>query len=153
VPPALRLIEAFLDFARRAAGRFFAVAPALRTSRDERVLFRFKARGACRDPDRAACREPGRDDFLPVLRRAADVRRDAALRADARARDVARLFDDVVFCRLLELFRADPAALRFAAFLAIVIDPCLSMSRGASPRNQRIDCRALSDVSSNAYRN
>ena len=127
-----------------------AGAPARRTPRDERVALRFKAlaRAAGREAGRA-----GREDFLPAFRRAGEVRLDPPVRADARAPDLARLFDGVRLCRLLELFRADPAALRFAAFLAMVIDPCLSISRGASPRDPRIDCRALSDVSSNAYRN
>jgi len=152
VPPSLRLVEPFFGFcARRAAGRdagrFLARAPALRRSFNERVFFRFRLL----TPD--ACREPGLEDFRPAFRRTGDVRFDPPLRADARAPDWARLFDGVLFCPLLELFRADRAALRFAAFLAMVLDPCLSMARGASPRDPRIDCRALSDVSSNAYRN
>lgn len=100
---------------------------------DERVFLRFKA--LARAAGREACREPGLEDFLPALRRAGEVRLEPPVRADARAPALARLFDGVVLCRLLELFRADPAALRFAAFLAMVLDPCLSMSRGASPHN------------------
>jgi hypothetical protein len=153
VPPARRLGDAFgfcaSRTARRDAGRFLAFlarALALRTPCEERVFFRF-------NPLARAAGRAGREDFLPAFRRAAEVRFDPLVRADARAPDLARLFDGVGLCRLLELFRADPAALRFAAFLAMVLDPCLSISRGASPRNQRIDCRALSDVSSNAYRN
>ena len=160
MPPCLRRADGFPGFCtRRGAGRdvvrFLARAPALRTSCDDRVFFRFKAlaRAARRELGRMACRELGREGFLPALRRAGDARFDPPPRPDARAPDAARLFDGVLFCRLLELFRADPAALRFAAFLAMVIDPCMSMSRGPGPRNPRIDCRALSDVSSNAYRN
>jgi hypothetical protein len=156
VPPCLRRADGFPGFCtRRGAGRdvvrFLARAPALRTSCDDRVFFRFKA--LARAAGRDAGREAEREDFLPAFRRAEEVRVDPPVRADARAPELAGLFDGVFLCRLLELFRADPAALRFAAFLAMVIDPCMSMSRGPGPRNPRIDCRALSDVSSNAYRN
>jgi hypothetical protein len=46
-------------------------------------------------------------------------------RANARevARLVVRLFADVFFCRFVEPFRVERATVRFAAFLAIVIDP------------------------------
>jgi hypothetical protein len=145
--PVLSLIEGarpigFFGFcARRVAGRaaagFFARAPAVRRSCNGRVFFRLKAlaAAACREPGRTACRERGRTVFRPALRRAGVVRLDRRLRADAPAPDPARLFDGVLFCPLLEPLRADPAAFRFAAFLAMVLDPCFTRARGASPRD------------------
>jgi hypothetical protein len=60
--------------------------------------------------------------FLDAERPAAGVRFEAALvRADARVPAV--FVAGVCFCRFVEPFRAEPAAFRFAAFLAIVIDP------------------------------
>jgi hypothetical protein len=57
----------------------------------------------------------------PVFRRAAAVRRGPApLRAAARAPEPARLFDGVFFWPFVEPFLEEPAAFRFAAFLAIV---------------------------------
>lgn len=75
--------------------------------------------------------------FRLVARRALAARvRLALFRVDARAPAPVRLFDAVRFCRLLEPFGEEPAALRFAAFLAMVLDPCLSMARGARPRER-----------------
>jgi hypothetical protein len=57
-----------------------------------------------------------------VLRRAVETRRaPAPLRAAARAPEPARLFDGVLFCPFVERFFEDPAAFRFAAFLAMLI--------------------------------
>jgi hypothetical protein len=56
-----------------------------------------------------------------------------------------------------EPFRAEPAAVRFAAFLAMVTDPRPVIRSNAAGERQaaaaQIDCRPVSDVSSNAYRN
>jgi hypothetical protein len=61
----------------------------------------------------------------PVFRRAAEARRaPAPLRAAALPPDPARLFGGVRFCPFLEPLLEDPAAFRFAVFLAIVFfDP------------------------------
>jgi len=68
----------------------------------------------------AARREPELT-VRPVFRRAADLRRPRApLRAVARAPDPARLLDGVFFLPFVEPFFEEPAAFRFAAFLAIV---------------------------------
>ena len=75
--------------------------------------------------------------FRPVARRALAARlRLALFRVDARAPAPVRLFDAVRFCPLLEPFGEEPAALRFAAFLAFVFYTCLSMARGARPRER-----------------
>jgi hypothetical protein len=76
---------------------------------------------------RAVVRAKALRFFLPcgdrppaVFRLAVLARRAPALRAPARAPEPARLFDGVFFCPLLERFREEPAAFRFAVFLAIV---------------------------------
>jgi hypothetical protein len=72
----------------------------------------------------------------------------------AGRRFAADAFRRVVF---VELFRVELAALRFAAVLAMVTDPRLVIQRDAAGERQAaaavIDCRPVSDVSSNAYRN
>jgi hypothetical protein len=81
----------------------------------------------------------------------------------APVRDVlfpaARLFAAEDFWRFVvaERFRVEPADLRFAAVLAMVPDPRVFVRRHAAGERQAaaavIDCRPVSDVSSNAYRN
>jgi hypothetical protein len=97
---------------RLDAPRLFARAPAFRRSCIERFFFPFGVLALAA--------------FRPVLRRAAEARRVAALlRADARAPEPVRVFDGVRFRPLLEPFREELPAFRRAVFFAIVLDPCL----------------------------
>jgi hypothetical protein len=122
VPPARRF-GARLDRAAFRAGApervaFFRVRRG--AGRDEAAVFarRFLPLGVFAP---AARGEPGRAGLRPVFRPAPDVRRaPAPLRAAARAPDPARLFAGVFFRPFAEPFLEEPAALRFAAFLAIV---------------------------------
>ena len=101
----------------------------------ERLAFFWVRRGAGRDEAAVFARrllplgvfapaarcEPGRAVLRPVFRPAADLRRaPAPLRAAARAADPARLLDGVFFFPFADPFLEEPAALRFAAFLAMV---------------------------------
>jgi len=83
----------------------------------------------------AAFRRPA---VFPAAFRAVFTRRLGVARFWADARDprrlVAPLVKEVCFCRFVERFRVERAALRFAAFLAIVIDPRSVIRRDAVSR-------------------
>jgi hypothetical protein len=121
VPPSRRV------FAARLTARFFAPLPA-----DDDDRFEDREAAAVRFFLPCAVFAPA--VLRPVFRRAEEARREPApLRAAARPPDPARLFDGVPFCPFPDPFLEDPAAFRFAVFLAIVFfDPC-SGDRAADP--------------------